>query len=130
MSTKNGRGAWSSRVSRGGARALLVRALRGGRGTLSGSRTRSSQRGVAMLIVLTWLALMISVIGEFTYGTSVDAAQAANARDELRAHYLARSSVSLSRLLIKIQQQFIDPVMGQVQKMLTSAMGSSTKNGT
>ena len=82
-----------------------------------------------MLIVLTWLALMISVIGEFTYGTSVDAAQAANARDELRAHYLARSSVSLSRLLIKIQQQFIDPVMGQVQKMLTSAMGSST-NGT
>jgi general secretion pathway protein K len=88
------------------------------------------QRGVAMLIVLTWLALMISVIGEFTYGTSVDAAQAANARDELRAHYLARSSVSLSRLLIKIQQQFIDPVMGQVQKMLTSAMGSSTNNGT
>jgi general secretion pathway protein K len=88
------------------------------------------QRGVAMLIVLTWLALMISVIGEFTYGTSVDAAQAANARDELRAHYLARSSVSLSRLLIKIQQQFIDPVMGQVQKMLTSAMGSSTTNGT
>ncbi len=82
-----------------------------------------------MLIVLTWLALMISVIGEFTYGTSVDAAQAANARDELRAHYLARSSVSLSRLLIKIQQQFIDPVMGQVQKMLTSAMGSGT-NGT
>ncbi len=60
------------------------------------------QRGVAMLIVLTWLALMISVIAEFTYGTSVDAAQAANARDELRAHYLARSSVSLSRLLIKI----------------------------
>lgn len=88
------------------------------------------QRGVAMLIVLTWLALMISVIGEFTYGTSVDAAQAANARDELRAHYLARSSVSLSRLLIKIQQQFIDPVMGQVQKMLTSAMGSSGTSGT
>ncbi|HEY6477774.1 MAG TPA: hypothetical protein VI456_14445 [Polyangia bacterium] len=84
------------------------------------------QRGVAMLIVLTWLALMISVVGEFTYGTTVDAAQAANARDELRAHYLARSSVSLSRLLIKIQQQFIDPVMGQVQKMLQSAMGSSS----
>ena len=49
-----------------------------------------AKRGVAMLIVLTWLALMISLVGEFTYGTSVDAAQAANARDELRAHYLAR----------------------------------------
>ncbi len=88
------------------------------------------QRGVAMLIVLTWMALMISVISEFTYGTTVDAAQAANARDELRAHYLARSSVNLARLLIKIQQQFIDPVMGQVQKMLQSAMGSSSTTGT
>ncbi len=84
------------------------------------------QRGVAMLIVITWLALMISIIGEFTYGTSVDAAQAANARDELRAHYLARSSVNLARLLIKIQQQYIDPVMGQLQKMLSQATGSGT----
>jgi general secretion pathway protein K len=87
------------------------------------------QRGVAMLIVITWLALMISIIGEFTYGTSVDAAQAANARDELRAHYLARSSVNLARLLIKIQQQYIDPIMGQLQKMLTQATGSGA-NGT
>ena len=79
-----------------------------------------------MLIVLTWLALMISLCAEFTYGTSVDSAQAANARDELRAHYLARSSVNLSRLLIKIQQEFVDPVMGSVQKMLTQAMGSSS----
>ncbi|HEX3903058.1 MAG TPA: hypothetical protein VH853_09410 [Polyangia bacterium] len=85
-----------------------------------------------MLIVLTWLALMISVIGEFTYGTSVDSAQAANARDELRAHYLAVSAVSLSRLLIKIQQEFIDPVSAQLTKMLSSAMssGSSGTGGT
>ena len=87
------------------------------------------QRGVAMLIVLTWLALMISLVGDFTYGTAVDSAQAANARDELRAHYLARSSVNLSRLLIKIQQEFVDPVMGSVQKMLTQAMGSSSTTG-
>ena len=71
-----------------------------------------------MLIVLTWLALMIALVSEFTYGTSVDAAQAANARDELRAHYLARSAVNLSRLLIKIQQKFVDPIMAQAQKML------------
>ncbi|HLK89900.1 MAG TPA: hypothetical protein VKZ18_08400 [Polyangia bacterium] len=84
------------------------------------------QRGVAMLIVLTWLAMMISIIGEFTYGTTVDAAQAANARDDLRAHYLAVSSVSLSRLLIKIQQEFIDPVMKQITQLMTSTMGSSS----
>jgi general secretion pathway protein K len=76
-----------------------------------------------MLIVITWLALMISLIGEFTYGTSVDAAQAANAREELRAHYLAVSSVNLSRLLIKIQQQYVDPVQAQLTKML-STLGS------
>jgi general secretion pathway protein K len=86
---------------------------------------RRRDRGVAMLIVLTWLALMISVVADFTYGTSIDSAQAANARDELRAHYLARSGVNLSRLLIKIQQRFVDPVMGQVQKMISQASGGS-----
>lgn len=89
-------------------------------------RPRNRQRGVAMLIVITWLALMISLVGEFTYGTSVDAAQAANARDELRAHYLARSSVNLSRLLIKIQQQYVDPIQSQLSKMLSQATSSAT----
>jgi general secretion pathway protein K len=110
----------------------FLRRLRAQRGAATRGGAGRKSRGVAMLIVLTWLALMISVIGEFTYGTSVDAAQAANARDELRAHYLARSSVNLSRLLIKIQQQFVDPVMGQVQKMLGQAMssGASGSGGT
>ena len=62
-------------------------------------------------------------MAEFTYGTSVDAAQAANARDELRAHYMAQSSVNLARLLIKIQQVYIEPVMGQAQQMLQQFMG-------
>ena len=81
------------------------------------------ERGVAMLVVLTWLALMISLVSEFTYGTTVDAAQAANARDELRAHYLARSAVNLSRLLIKIQQKFVDPSMNQAKQLLSQFMG-------
>ena len=83
------------------------------------------ERGVAMLVVLTWLALMISLVSEFTYGTTVDAAQAANARDELRAHYLARSAVNLARLLIKIQQKYIDPSMAQAKQMLQQALGGS-----
>jgi general secretion pathway protein K len=87
-------------------------------------------RGVAMLVVLTWLALMISLVSEFTYGTTVDAAQAANARDEIRAHYLARSAVNLGRLLIKIQQKFVDPAMGQARQMLQSALGGSNNNNT
>lgn len=86
---------------------------------------RPRDRGVALLVVVTWLALMIALVGEFTYGTTVEAAQAANARDELKAHYMARSAVNLSRLLIKIQQRFVEPVMGQAQKMLQQAMGGA-----
>jgi type II secretory pathway component PulK len=84
---------------------------------------RPRDRGVALLIVITWLALMIALVGEFTFGTTVDAAEAANARDELRAHYMARSSINLARLLIKIQSKFIDPVMKQAQQMLNASMG-------
>jgi general secretion pathway protein K len=84
---------------------------------------RNRQRGVALLITLTWIALMVALVSEFTYGTSVDSAQAANARDELRAHYMAMSSVNLARLLIKIQQRFVEPVMGQARQMLSAAMG-------
>ena len=49
----------------------------------------------------------------------MDVAQAANARDELRAHYLARSAMELSRMLIKIQLKFVEPVMATAQSMLT-----------
>jgi general secretion pathway protein K len=69
------------------------------------------------------LALLIAVCSEFTYATSIHAMQAANARDEVRAHYLARSAVSISRLLIKIQQRFIEPVMPQAQQMLSASAG-------
>ena len=37
-----------------------------------GSRKRD--RGVALLVVIAWLALMIALVGEFTFGTTVDAA--------------------------------------------------------
>jgi general secretion pathway protein K len=86
---------------------------------------RHRERGVALLVVITWIALMVALVSEFTYGTTVDAAQAANARDEVRAHYMAVSSVNLSRLLIKIQQRFVDPVMAQAQQMLSSFMGGA-----
>jgi general secretion pathway protein K len=91
-----------------------------------GRHPRNKQRGVALLLVLTWIALMTALVGQFTYGTNVDAAQAANARDELRAHYLAVSSVNLARMLIKIQKQFVDPIMGQAQKLISQAMGGGT----
>ncbi|HXU84038.1 MAG TPA: hypothetical protein VN914_21735, partial [Polyangia bacterium] len=84
---------------------------------------RDRESGVALLVTISVLALLIALVSEFTYQTTVYSAQAANARDEVRAHYMARSSVALSRLVIRIQQKFIDPVMGQVQKMLAGSQG-------
>jgi len=97
-------------------RAALVRRFRH-----RGERDRQS--GVALLVTISALSLLIALVSQFAYGTTVDAAQAANARDELRAHYLARSAMALSRLLIKIQLKFVEPVMAQAQKMLNDVAG-------
>jgi type II secretory pathway component PulK len=84
---------------------------------------RDRQSGVALLISISMLALLIALVSEFTYETSIHAMQAANARDEVRAHYLARSAINVSRLLIKIQQRFVEPVMTQAQQLLNQATG-------
>jgi hypothetical protein len=84
---------------------------------------RDRQSGVAFLITISSLSLLIALVGQFTFNTTVDAAQAVNARDEVRAHYLARSAVSLSRLLIRIQLQFVEDVMDKAQSMMNSQMG-------
>jgi general secretion pathway protein K len=85
-------------------------------------RQRDRQSGVAFLITIASLSMLIALVSQFTYGTTIESAQAANARDEVRAHYLARAAFSLSRLLIKIQLQFVEPIMEQAQAMLASAM--------
>ena len=86
-------------------------------------RARDRQSGVAFLITIASLSLLIALVSQFTYGTTVDASQAVNARDDVRAHYLARSAVSLSRLLIKIQRTFVENIMQTAQTMLADKMG-------
>jgi general secretion pathway protein K len=86
-------------------------------------KQRDGESGVALLLSISMLALLIALTSEFTYSTSIHAMQAANARDEVRAHYLARSAISISRLLIKIQQRFVEPVMRQAQQLLNQATG-------
>ncbi|MBN2576732.1 MAG: general secretion pathway protein GspK [Deltaproteobacteria bacterium] len=78
---------------------------------------------MALLVTISALSLLIAMVGQFAYGTTVDLSQAANARDEVRAHYLARSAMSLSRLLIKIQLKFVEPVMRTAQDMLNEMAG-------
>jgi general secretion pathway protein K len=92
-------------------------------GRFRARKQRDGESGVALLLSISMLALLIALTSEFTYSTSIHAMQAANARDEVRAHYLARSAISISRLLIKIQQRFVEPVMRQAQQLLNQATG-------
>jgi general secretion pathway protein K len=101
---------------RAGIAALLV-------GRYRERRKRDRQSGVALLITISALSLLIALVSQFSYGTTVDVSQAANARDEMRAHYLARSAVELSRMLIKIQLKFVEQIMPQATKMLNDMAG-------
>lgn len=60
---------------------------------------------MALLLVVTTIAILTSVVVEFAYDTHVDLRLAANARDELRAHYLARSATQFGRLVLHFQGQ-------------------------
>ena len=86
---------------------------------------RKRQSGAALLLTISSLALLTALLSEFTFTTSIHRAQAVNGRDELRAHYMAKAAFSLSRLLIKIQQRFVEPFMGQARQMLDGAGGGA-----
>ena len=84
----------------------------------SPGRRAGRQRGFALLVVIVTIALLGAVVGEFGYNANLERLSAANARDQLRAEYRARSGINLVRLLIKIQSSVVDrlpPPMNQHQ---------------
>lgn len=74
-------------------------------------RHRRTERGAALLLVITTVAILTAVAVELAYDTRVSLQIAANARDELRATALAKSAVGFSRLVLHFQQQ-IDQASG------------------
>jgi general secretion pathway protein K len=68
-------------------------------------RRRNRQRGVALVAVMVAIAVALVVVNEFGTSTSVDLMAAANYRDQMRAHFLARSAMNLSELVIRVQQR-------------------------
>lgn len=62
-----------------------------------------------MLAIIVMVAVISATTAEFSYNARVDYTAAINSRDDLRAHYLARSGLALSRLLLRVQQKLIDP---------------------
>jgi general secretion pathway protein K len=79
------------------------------------------QRGAALLTVLVAVAVLTAVAVDLSYSTRVSLQIAANSRDELRASWLARSGVSMSRLILSFQQQLDDAM---------PAMPATPKTGT
>lgn len=83
--------------------------------------SRIRERGIALVVVSSALAIIMALTQDFSYDSTIDYAAAANARDEMRAHFLARSSVNLSRLVIKVQHDVIDKNRSMVQQFFGSA---------
>jgi len=73
---------------------------------------RRGERGAALLVVVVALAVLTALAAEVAYASQVRLQLAADARDELRASWLARSGVATARLVLAFQQQ-IDASMGR-----------------
>src|SRR6185369_14302120 len=59
---------------------------------------RNQQRGIALITVLIAITITLVISNEFGTSTNVDIGAAANYRDQMRAHFLARSAQNLAEL--------------------------------
>ncbi len=86
-------------------------------------RARKSERGIAMLLVLVGIAVLALVANEVRYNSVVELRLATNQRDELRAHYLAKSGIAMSRLMLRFQKQLDAIQIPNLGGMLAGIMG-------
>jgi general secretion pathway protein K len=96
---------------------------------LKNSRGGRQQRGVALILVLTTVAILTAVGVDFSYSSRVSLRLAENMRDETRAYYLARSGINLSRLLLHFQKQ-VDQMGGQLSGALGGLLGGGAAGTT
>ncbi|HEU0032926.1 MAG TPA: hypothetical protein VFQ53_19980 [Kofleriaceae bacterium] len=68
-------------------------------------RPRRKGRGVALIAVLISIAIILVMTVQFGTTSNIDLFAAANQRDQMRAHFLARSAQNLSELVIRLQQR-------------------------
>lgn len=87
------------------------------------------RRGVAMLLVLVGLAVLGLVANEVQYNSVVELRLATNQRDELRAHFLAKSGIGLSRLLLRFQKQMDNIQIPNLGGMLQGILGAGGAGG-
>lgn len=102
-----------------------MRARRLARPTKTSARSRKTERGVALLLVLVGIAVLSLVANEVRYNSMVELRLATNQRDELRAHYLARSGIGMSRLMLRFQKQIDQMPIPNFSGMLQGILGSN-----
>ena len=86
------------------------------------------KRGVALILVLATVAVMTTVVMEFVHDSQVRSRIAANARDSVRAYFLARSGMELSRLMIAFMKQSPCPVSSGLAGAIAGGSTSSSKS--
>jgi len=69
---------------------------------------RKSQRGVALILTLLITAILVTLIVEFNYSTQVDLRIAGNFRNDLQAHYLAKSGINIAISYLKYDLENTD----------------------
>jgi general secretion pathway protein K len=74
---------------------------------------RHKERGIALMTVMIAVAIIIVMSSEFGTQTNMDITAAANYRDQMRAHFLARSAQNLAELVIQVQMQ-VDKARKQI----------------
>lgn len=67
-----------------------------------------SQRGVALILTLLITAILVTLIVEFNYSTQVDLRIAGNFRNDLQAHYLAKSGINIAISYLKYDLENTD----------------------
>jgi general secretion pathway protein K len=87
--------------------------------------TRRHERGAALLVAISAIAILTAVAVDLAYNTRVSLQTAVNARDELRATYLAKSSLALSRLVLNFQQR-LDAATGNTGTGTVPPAGKGT----
>ncbi|MBN1203823.1 MAG: general secretion pathway protein GspK [Myxococcaceae bacterium] len=92
---------------------------------LSPARRDRRSRGVALIIAVISITLLTVVATEFAYNTRVDLQLAANQRDEVRAYYMARSGISLGRLLLRFQRQVDNTPIPNLSGILGALTGGA-----
>ena len=89
--------------------------------TRSRRRNRSGgmrqREGIALIIAMTALAVLAVLLADMHENTSTAFVVATNARDELRAEVLARSSIDLTRMLVSKEPQ-IRLIVGPIFQMM------------